>query len=210
MALPETVPIYVTPPTAPKLMALPATFPVMPRVLVGDERTMVPLKFDPDCFQLSVKVPLKTPLYCPDQVPERSTVATAAVGVAVGVLVGAGVLVADGAAVEGDALQAASNETRESAANITMVRFISEVLPLFQLLLTEAYQPSRTRRRVAWPRARSRRKTLGARGSPVRPRGSLGPVGTSARLVLRLRRRHPHATEGRSPEGAGTSWVVLA
>jgi len=46
MLLPETVPVYVTVPTLPKLMALPETVPVMLRVLAGDESTMLPVKVD--------------------------------------------------------------------------------------------------------------------------------------------------------------------
>jgi hypothetical protein len=75
-----------------------------------------------------------TPLYCPDQVPERSTAAGGGVGVAVGAIVGVavGALVGVGVPVVDDALQAASNDTKASAANVTMVRFISEVLLLYQ------------------------------------------------------------------------------
>ena len=136
MLLPETVPVYVTEPTAPKLMALPATLPVMARVRAGDERTMLPVKLDVDWVHMSVKVPVYTPLYCPDHVPERTTAGGAAVGVAVGAIVGVGVLVAGalvgvGVAVVDDALQAASSDPSAIAVMITMVCFITEVLPLF-------------------------------------------------------------------------------
>ena len=58
LLLPDSVPVYVTVPTAPKLMALPDTVPVIPRVLAGDERTMFPVKVEPDWVHMSVKVPL--------------------------------------------------------------------------------------------------------------------------------------------------------
>jgi hypothetical protein len=144
MVLPETVPVYVTVPTAPKLIALPVTVPVMARVLAGDESTMLPVKVELDWFHVSEKVPVYTPLYVPDHFPERTTAAGAAVGVAVGVGVGTGVLVAGtlvgvGVPVVDDALQAASSDTRAIAVNITMVRFISEVLPLVQLRASYCY-----------------------------------------------------------------------
>jgi hypothetical protein len=62
MLVPETEPEYVTPPTAPKRIALPLTVPVMGRVAAGVESFMVPVSFDPDCCQVSVNVPAKAPL----------------------------------------------------------------------------------------------------------------------------------------------------
>jgi hypothetical protein len=63
MVLPETVPLYViaSEPTAPKVMVLPLALPVMFSVPM-DERSMVPLRDDPDSVQVRVKLPLKAPL----------------------------------------------------------------------------------------------------------------------------------------------------
>jgi hypothetical protein len=99
MLLPETVPVYVTTPTAPKLMALPDRVPLMWRVSWGDERTMVPSTFDPVWVHARVKVPLNGPLYCPDQLPVTATVAGGRVAAAVGVGVGAAVAAVVGGAV---------------------------------------------------------------------------------------------------------------
>jgi hypothetical protein len=97
---------------------------------------------------VSLKVPLYTPLYCPDHTPVRLTAAGGAVGVAaaVGALVGTGVLVARalvgagvGVPVVDDALQAASSDPRPIAVNITMVRFISELLPYLQFYASYCY-----------------------------------------------------------------------
>jgi len=95
---------------------------------------------------VSVKVPWYTPLYCPDHTPVRLTAAGAAVGVAVGALVGVGVgvlvaaaLVGVGVPVVDDALQAASSDPRPIAVNITMVRFISELLPYLQFYASYCY-----------------------------------------------------------------------
>ena len=135
MLLPETVPVYVTVPTAPKLMALPVTVPVMSSVFFGDERAIWPVRVDVAWFHVSWKVPLYTPLYCPDHTPVRLTAAGGAVGVAVGVgaAVGvfalAGALVGGGVVVVEDALQAASSDPSATALSIPMVRFIPEVLP---------------------------------------------------------------------------------
>jgi hypothetical protein len=59
MELPETEPVYVmaAEPTVPKLMAPPCTVPVMLSVWGGAESLIVPLRFDPDCCQVSVNVP---------------------------------------------------------------------------------------------------------------------------------------------------------
>jgi hypothetical protein len=142
MVLPETDPVYVTTPTAPKVRVVPASFPEMPRVWAGSERAIWPLKVDPDCVQVSVNVPFNTPLYDPVHVPERPP-AAAVVGaaVAVGVLVGAlvgvlltGMLDGVGVPVVDDALHAAISATRGIAMPIRMVRFISQVLPLVELL----------------------------------------------------------------------------
>jgi hypothetical protein len=48
-------------PTAPNVMVLPLTLPVMVSVPM-DERSMEPLRADPDSVHMSVKVPLKEPL----------------------------------------------------------------------------------------------------------------------------------------------------
>jgi hypothetical protein len=116
--------------------ALPASFPEIPRVCAGDERAIFPLKVDPDCVHVSVNVPLNTPLYDPDHVPERPPDAAAAVGVlgaavlvctaalVAATLVGGGVVVVD------DEPHAAASVASGIAVNITMVRFMSQVLPL--------------------------------------------------------------------------------
>jgi hypothetical protein len=77
MLLPETVPVYVTTPTAPKLMELPLTLPLICKLSGGDDSMIVPLRAPALWFQLRVNVPLKGPLYCPVHVPDRSTVAGA-------------------------------------------------------------------------------------------------------------------------------------
>src|SRR5437868_6456325 len=78
-------------------MALPCTVPLMSRVTGGDVSLMLPLRTDPDCCQVSVKVPWKEPLYCPDHVPDSPPVAAAVDAVdalaAVGAVVGAGAAV---------------------------------------------------------------------------------------------------------------------
>src|SRR6202140_3604581 len=89
MLLPETVPVYVTTPTAPKLIELPVTVPLMFRLSGGDVSMMVPSSAPVVCVHVSVKLPLNGPLYVPFHVPERSTVAGAWVGAAVGVAVDA-------------------------------------------------------------------------------------------------------------------------
>ena len=160
MVLPETDPVYVTTPAAPKVRVVPASFPEMPRVWAGSERAIWPLKVDPDCVQVSVNVPVNTPLYDPVHVPERPP-AAAVVGaaVAVGALVGVlltGMLDGVGVPVVDDALHAAISDTRGIAMPIRMVRFISQVLPLVQLLsdhhgrsaeLVERRRQSRSRQR---------------------------------------------------------------
>ncbi len=98
MLLPDTVPVYVTTPTAPKLIELPATLPLMCRVSWGDDSAIDPLSAERLCVQVSENVPLNGPLYCPDHVPERST--DGGVWLAVGVGVGMGVAVAVALEVE--------------------------------------------------------------------------------------------------------------
>ena len=110
---------------------------------------MSPFNVDPVWTHVSLRVPLYTPLYDPDQVPDRTTAGGgwAAVGVAAGVGVGTGVLVGVltgalvgvGVPVVDDELHAASSEPRPIAVNITMVCFISEVLPLVQLNSSYCY-----------------------------------------------------------------------
>src|ERR1700726_4978515 len=98
---------------------------------------MSPFNVDPVWTHVSLRVPLYTPLYDPDQVPDRMTAgggwAAVGVGVGTGALVGVGVPVVD------DELHAASSEPRPIAVNITMVCFISEVLPLVQLNSSYCY-----------------------------------------------------------------------
>ena len=91
--LPKTVPMYVTTPTAPKLIELPVTVPLMGSLSGGDDSMIVPLRLEPVCVHVSENVPLKTPLYFPDHVPDRLTAAGAWLGVTctVGMDVAAGV-----------------------------------------------------------------------------------------------------------------------
>jgi hypothetical protein len=44
-------------PTAPNVMVLPRTLPVIGYVPLGRESLIDPVSFDPVCFQWSVKVP---------------------------------------------------------------------------------------------------------------------------------------------------------
>jgi hypothetical protein len=129
----------VTTPTAPKVRALLPAVPEIWSVSFGDERAMVPSRFDPASCHASVNVPLNRPLYDPVHVPERGPAAAAtAVGVAVvvgagvGVLACVGALVGVGVVLFVDALHPASSDAAAIAAPIRTVRFISEVLPLFQ------------------------------------------------------------------------------
>jgi len=94
--LPETVPVYVTTPTAPKLIELPVTVPLMGSVSGGDESTIVPARVEPVCVHVRANVPLNGPLYFPDQVPDRLTEGGGWLGVAcaVGMDVAVGTVVA--------------------------------------------------------------------------------------------------------------------
>jgi hypothetical protein len=76
LVVPETVPEYVTTPTAPKLIELPVTLPLMCSVSGGDDSAIDPLSAAPLCVHMSEKVPLNGPLY------------GVGVGMAVGVAVG--------------------------------------------------------------------------------------------------------------------------
>ena len=80
--LPETVPVYVTTPTAPKLIELPVTVPLMDSLSGGDDSMIVPLRLEPVCVHVRENVPLNSPLYFPDHVPDRLTEAGAWLGVA--------------------------------------------------------------------------------------------------------------------------------
>jgi len=56
--LPDTEPVYVAPaPTAPNVIALPRTLPLMPYFPRGFESAIDPLSRDPDCVHRSVNVP---------------------------------------------------------------------------------------------------------------------------------------------------------
>ena len=96
LVLPDHVPVYVTTPTAPKLIELPVRVPLICRVSRGDVSWISPWSAEPLSFHWSTNVPLKGPLYCPVQFPDRSTIgvgvgAGMGVGVAVAVAVAAGV-----------------------------------------------------------------------------------------------------------------------
>src|ERR1022692_3293710 len=92
----DTVPVYVTTPTAPKLIELPVTVPLICRVSRGDDSSITPWSAEPLSFNWSTNVPLKGPLYCPVQFPDRSTIG---VGVGAGMGVGVAVAVAAGVGV---------------------------------------------------------------------------------------------------------------
>ena len=81
IVLPETVPVYVTTPTAPKLIELPVTVPLMDSLSGGDDSMIVPLRLEPVCVHVRENVPLNGPLYFPVHVPDGSTEAGAWVGV---------------------------------------------------------------------------------------------------------------------------------
>ena len=72
--LPDHVPVYVTTPTAPKLIELPVWVPLICRVSRGDDSSINPRSAEPLSFHWSTNVPLKGPLYCPVQFPDRSTI----------------------------------------------------------------------------------------------------------------------------------------
>lgn len=93
MLFPDTVPVYVTTPTAPKLIVLPVRLPVMATLSGGDDSMIVPSTAEPVSVHVSVNVPLKGPVYCPFHVPDTSTVGGAwlADGVGVGTAVGGAV-----------------------------------------------------------------------------------------------------------------------
>ncbi len=63
MLSPDTEPEYVTPSTAPKVIAVPATCPLTCSVLGEVETAISPFRLALYWVQLSVKVPLKVPLY---------------------------------------------------------------------------------------------------------------------------------------------------
>ncbi len=93
MLFPDTVPVYLTTPTAPKLIVLPVRLPVMATLSGGDDSMIVPSTAEPVSVHVSVNVPLKGPVYCPFHVPDTSTVGGAWVadGVGVGTAVGTAV-----------------------------------------------------------------------------------------------------------------------
>ena len=134
LLLPDTVPVYVTTPTAPKLIELPVTVPLMLRVRFGDESMMLPLSAPDVCAHVSVKEPLNGPLYVPIQEPERSTVAGAWVaGAAVGVAVDAVDCVGVGVPPD-DSPQPAS-----TPAATTMLATMS-LVPLFMCVVLRSSQ----------------------------------------------------------------------
>lgn len=97
---PDTVPVYVTTPTAPKLIELPVTLPLICRDSCGDDSAITPVSAELLCVHLSTNVPLKGPLYCPVHVPDRvDSGVWLAVGVGVGMGVGVAVAVAAGVGV---------------------------------------------------------------------------------------------------------------
>jgi len=125
MLLPETVPVYATTPTAPKLMAVPDRVPVMFRLSGGDESWMLPFTADPVWFQVSVNVPLNGPLYCPVQLPPTAAAEDAAVGVAVAGAAAGALLDAVGVEVFDEEPHAATRAaTLIPVVSKTMTRFI--------------------------------------------------------------------------------------
>jgi hypothetical protein len=117
-------------PTVPNLILLPSTVPLIGVVPPASGRLMVPVSFDPDCCQCSVKVPLNDPLYWPFQVPESRALdfVAAAAGDAAAVDAGAEVEAAAGVAADaGEAvgllaeLQAASSSAAGTMTAGTMI-----------------------------------------------------------------------------------------
>jgi hypothetical protein len=103
-------------------MALPVALPLMLWLPAGFESWMVPLRADPVCCQVRVKVPVKGPLYCPVQVPESAP--AGAVVAAGGGVATAGILVAVGGEVVGDvdAPQAEISASPKTAGTASMLR----------------------------------------------------------------------------------------
>jgi hypothetical protein len=98
---------------------------------------MLPLRFDPVCCQVRVKVPVKAPLYFPDQVPERP-VAVVVAGAAGALL--AGVVGAAGAELGCVVAVVSAVPELEHAASVT-ARAAARVIP----------SPSRRSRLLALP-----------------------------------------------------------
>jgi hypothetical protein len=93
MVLPDTVPVYVTTPTAPKLIMLPVRLPLIWRLSGGDDIMIVPSSALAVCVHVRENEPLNGPVYCPAHVPLRSTEGGAWVAVGVGVGMDVGIAV---------------------------------------------------------------------------------------------------------------------
>jgi len=107
-------------------MAVSVALPLMLWLPGGFEIWRVPLRADPDCVHVRVKVPVKGPLYCPVQVPESAPAgAVVAAGGGVGVATTAA-LVAVGGEVVGDveAPHAESSAIPDTADTASRLRTI--------------------------------------------------------------------------------------
>jgi hypothetical protein len=93
MVLPDKVPVYVTTPTAPKLIVLPVRLPLMCTLSGGDDSMIVPSSALAVCVHVSENEPLNGPVYYPVHVPLRSTEGGAWVAVGVGNGNGVGIAV---------------------------------------------------------------------------------------------------------------------
>jgi hypothetical protein len=73
MVLPDNVPVYVTTPTAPKLIVLPVRLPLMWRLSGGDDSMNVPSSALAVCVHVRERKRLNGPVHSPAHVPLRST-----------------------------------------------------------------------------------------------------------------------------------------
>ena len=83
MVLPANVPVKLTTPTAPKLIARPVRAPLMWRWSCGDDTMTVPSSASTACVNVSEQKPFNGPVHSPSHAPLRSGGASAAVGVEV-------------------------------------------------------------------------------------------------------------------------------
>jgi hypothetical protein len=84
MVLPDTVPVYVTKPTATKRIVLPVRLPMTWRVSGGDDSLIVPSSAPAVCVHVTVNMPLIWPVYCPVHAPLRLREGGAGLAVLVG------------------------------------------------------------------------------------------------------------------------------
>jgi hypothetical protein len=85
MVLPDKVPVNVTTLTAPKLIVLPVTLPLMWMLSGGDDSMNVPSSALAVCVHVREQKPFNGPVHSPAHDPLRSTESGVWVAVAVGV-----------------------------------------------------------------------------------------------------------------------------